>query len=99
MRIIDADLLIQKINGIGYVPVCVDCVTKHEITEIVEQQPTAYDVNNVVEQLEECQERYDDIAFSEMNENGHTLDFEYAKGKKEGMKEAIEIVKAGGINE
>ena len=44
------------------------------------------------EKLGEIQERYDDVAFAEMNENGHTLDFEYAKGKKDGVSESIEIV-------
>jgi hypothetical protein len=46
-----------------------------------------------VEKLEECNERYDDVAFMEMNTNGHTLDFEYARGKKDGVQEAINIVK------
>ena len=47
---------------------------------------------DIVERLEESQERYDDVAFAEMNENGQTLDFEYANGKKDGVSEAIEIV-------
>ena len=50
-------------------------------------------VERIVERLEECEERYDDVALSEMNENGHTLDFEYAKGKKYGVEEAIKIAK------
>ena len=48
---------------------------------------------NILEKLEESQERYDDVAFMEMNTNGHTLDFEYAHGKKDGVQEAINIVK------
>lgn len=44
------------------------------------------------EKLEESQERYDDVSFAEMNENGHTLDFEYANGKKDGVSESIGIV-------
>lgn len=31
------DELVEKINHIGYVPVCVDCITKHQIIEIAEQ--------------------------------------------------------------
>ena len=46
----------------------------------------------ILERLEQCQERYDDIAFAEMNENGHTIDFEYANGKKDSMDEAEKIV-------
>ena len=50
-------------------------------------------IENIIEKLEESQERYDDVAFMEMSNNGHTLDFEYANGKKDAMNEAIEIVK------
>jgi hypothetical protein len=64
-----------------------------DINEIINIQPIAFDVANIVEKLEEIQERYDDIAFMEMNTNGHTLDFEYAHGKKDGVQEAINIVK------
>lgn len=49
-------------------------------------------INKLIERLEECQERYEDVAFAEMNENGQTLDFEYAHGKKDGVSEAIDIV-------
>ena len=51
MRLIDADLLSNKINSIGYVPVCTDCMTKHNILEIIDEQPTAYDVDKVSEQI------------------------------------------------
>ena len=46
----------------------------------------------IIERLRDSGERYEDIAFAEMNENGQTLDFEYAHGKKDAMLEAIEIV-------
>ena len=46
----------------------------------------------ILERLDESQKIYDDIAFVEMNENGHTLDSEYARGEKDSMDEAIEIV-------
>ena len=52
MRLIDADELINKIISIDYVPVCVDCMTKHRIKEIIEKQPTAYDLNNMQKQIE-----------------------------------------------
>ena len=78
-----------------------------EIVDLIKNQPTLDEkeiirkaFERVVERLEECEQRYDDVAFAEMNENGHTLDFEYAKGKKNGVDEAIEIVKEEcGINE
>ena len=31
MRLIDADRLSDVINNIDYVPVCIDCYTKHEL--------------------------------------------------------------------
>lgn len=40
-RLIDADLLSNKINHIGYVPACVDCMTKHSVLEIIDAQPAA----------------------------------------------------------
>ena len=34
-----------------------------------------------------------------MHENGHTLDFENENGRIKGLKEAIEIVKQGGVDD
>lgn len=31
------DDVVEEINQIGYVPVCVDCMTKHQIIEIAER--------------------------------------------------------------
>ena len=39
MRLIDADRLSDVINNIDYVPVCIDCYTKHEILELIDEQP------------------------------------------------------------
>ena len=36
----------------------------------------------LIERLEESEERYDDVSFAQLNEFGHTLDYEYAKGKR-----------------
>lgn len=48
-------------------------------------------IKKLIERLEESKERYDDVAFFEMNTNGHTLDFEYSHGKEDGVSEAIGI--------
>ena len=66
-------------------------LTRHEDKIIATN--TRKPMDNIVEKLEESQERYDDVAFMEMSTNGHTLDFEYAHGKKDGVQEAINIVK------
>lgn len=49
-------------------------------------------IEKILERLEECQDRYEDVAYYESLENGHTLDYEYSNGKKDGIAEAIEIV-------
>ena len=49
-------------------------------------------MEKLIGRLEEIKERYDDVAFMEMNTNGHTLDFEYANGKKDGVAESISII-------
>lgn len=46
----------------------------------------------ILEKLEELRETYNEMAFVEMNTNGHTLDFEYAKGKKDVMLDVKKIV-------
>ena len=46
----------------------------------------------ILGRLEELRETYDEMAFIEMNTNGHTLDFEYAKGKKDVMLDVKKIV-------
>lgn len=46
----------------------------------------------IMDRLEELRETYDEMAFIEMNTNGHTLDFEYAKGKKDVMLDVKKIV-------
>lgn len=46
----------------------------------------------ILDRLEELRKTYDEMAFIEMNTNGHTLDFEYAKGKKDVMFDVKQIV-------
>ncbi len=48
-------------------------------------------IEKLIGRLEEAMERYEDVSFFEMNTNGHTLDFEYSNGKKDGVNESIEI--------
>lgn len=57
MRLIDADKLIENINEIykGYMTDESGCVP-YDFERIVDEQPTAYDIDKVVEELEsiEC---------------------------------------------
>lgn len=58
----------------------------------IEDAPTAYDVDKVVEKLEEAKNKDTEIALDEAQKERC---FWYAQG----MNRAIEIVKGGGVNE
>lgn len=67
--------------------------------ENIQHWNTRKPMQNIVERLEECYERYEDLEYYEHLENGRSLDFEYCHGKKDGVNEAIEIVEEeGGMN-
>ena len=68
----------------------------HEALPLVK---TAYSVDKVVEELEDRVNEANNNCLCEMHENGHTLDFENENGRIKGLKEAIEIVKQGGVYE
>ena len=66
----------------------------HEALPLVK---TAYSVDKVVEELEIRVNEANNNCLCEMHENGHTLDFENENGRIKGLKDAIEIVKQGGV--
>lgn len=81
-RLIDADALIKKMNEF-----CGNqrYLIPEQVWEIVETQPTAYDPEKVVAELEKLKS----------NEGfGGTLQKMYADGK---IEKAIEIVRKGGV--
>lgn len=81
MRIIDADSLKEKVS--------------YQTRKIVDQEPTAYDVDKVVEELENELHFYE----NRMSEMGGTDRDVEDWGAIKRLKDAIEIVKAGGKNE
>lgn len=94
MRLIDADTLIKDLSYLytkNHIPV--DMRAKGILTTIMEQ-PTAYDVDKVVAQLEELKSQVpvnrilDDIIKDKPKELGQLIAY----------NKAIEIVKAGGID-
>ena len=93
MRLIDADKLMQDIRN---------TITEQSSTidwlNLINRQPTAYDVDKVVEQLEEEKEiSYAD--FDEyVNEVCPSLDADYDDLYHIGLERAIEIVKCGGVD-
>lgn len=82
MRLIDADKLL--LNATKYK---IGRMSFEELIRCVKEEPTAYDVENVVEQLRERRDAYiyDD-------------EDDYCDGAYNGFDEAIEIVKIGGVD-
>lgn len=82
MRLIDADRLRKKL-------LMMECM--EDVVEIIDNEPTAYDIDKVVEKLEEIPREYNFIANA--FQRGATSGASWMK------KRAIEIVKDGGKNE
>ena len=85
-----ADSMAKKIE------LCIEC------RELLEHQPTAYDVDKVVEELErlkETEQNREDECDEEGNGDAEQIfsDGE-SQGKFRAYLKAIEVVKAGGIN-
>ena len=90
MRLIDADKLVDYFYyGIDDKPI-IDGISDRKIIDIIKNQPTAYHVDKVVEQLEEVKNKDTEIALDEAQKERC---FWYAQG----MNRAIEIVKGGEI--
>ena len=86
MRLIDADKLIEKIDGYtrtNNVELNIAC---KYIIEVVKEQPTAFDVDKVVEQLDEKSQLARPV--------GWVYPYEIIL-----TKDVMKIVKAGGIDE
>lgn len=83
MRLIDADKLKYAIH----------CAYSDdlEILEKIDEQPTAFDVDKVVEQLEKLADEANDKI---LESGGLQL---YYDGYEDAMRTAVEIVKGGGI--
>ena len=52
MRLIDADLLKKNCKCTGKLEDYFKCVSLGELAKVIDKQPTAFDVNEIVEQLE-----------------------------------------------
>lgn len=95
MRLIDADELRKRIckgftqNEPDENPMVDLCECLADFISIIDEQPTAYDVDKVVEQLKNEKEFWSDA-------NAHNK--EIVKQKARSYAYAIEIVKGGGID-
>ena len=89
MNLIDADKLIEEINNLGWR--LYDTLTLKGLSialETIKEQPTAFDVDKVVKQLEELKE-WEDV-------DGKAY---YTMSEKQVINKAIKIVKRGGIDD
>lgn len=90
MRLIDADNIRVSegyhVDGLVYIPM-----------RDIKRQPTAYDVDKVIEQLEEELTNAEEEKRRCILEN--VLQFDFAKGYAMGIYNATEIVKKGGSYE
>jgi hypothetical protein len=79
MRLIDAD----KLESVDFS----ECTDLMEIMNVIDAQPTAYDVDAVVEQLENERKFWD-----------NAYDSNLGKEKARSYEHAIDIVKGGGLD-
>jgi uncharacterized protein YicC (UPF0701 family) len=93
-RLIDADKLKADLEKAISKNEDMDCLDFLRVASVIDAQPTAYDPDKVVEQLEK--RRMD--ALRRLNENRGTA-FGYASERVyNAWNDAIEIVKGGGVD-
>ena len=89
-RLIDADAFLERFEAMCETKT--DSVISMVVRGALADEPTAYEVNKVVEKLEEVKNKDTEIALDEAQKERC---FWYAQG----MNRAIEIVKGGGVDE
>lgn len=83
MRLIDADLLKKNCKCTGELEDYFKCVSLSELAKVIDNQPTDFDVDKVVEQMENRSALARPVGWSKA--------YEIIM-----LKDAIEIVKGGG---
>ena len=89
MRLIDAD----KLESVDFS----ECADSMEIMAIIDAQPTAYDVDKVVERLEDVGQKMSESKSIQKYGKSSPANHRYYKAVS--VKRAIEIVKGGGVDE
>lgn len=92
MGLIDADKILDKLSGMIKIIDDYDAVKK-----AINDMPTTYDVDKVVEQLEKKIQMHECCIEYEKKNGTITEEFQQRKAV-EVLKGAIEIVKGGGVN-
>ena len=88
MRLIDADALKKDLKSVTLSNGTL--VNTNAVLYLLEEYPTAYDVDKIVEQLEDRK--------SLMMETLKISEADIDRGRIYGMEKAIEIVKGGGVD-
>lgn len=96
MRLIDADVLIEILKNPTTFETKLE-VTLQDFENLVEDMPTAYDVEKVVAELEEEKEISCADFTKYVNEYNPCLDDEYDDFFHKGLERAIAIIGKGGV--
>lgn len=96
MRLIDADALKKDLKSVTLSNGTL--VNTNAVLYLLEEYPTAYDVDKVVEKLEKRIQTHERCIEYEKKNGTITEEFQQRKAV-EVLKEAIEIVKGGGMND
>ena len=91
MRMIDADKMLERLE-VWNTSDNTDKALYNFVWNRIAEQPTAYDVNKVIEQLENEASRCASFFCDDYRDD-------YERGKFEAYNEAVEIVKRGGVEE
>lgn len=91
MRLIDADALVERINALY--EWCEDerKIGLEQAMCIIHEQPTAYDIDKIAEELALARERWNTEFMSSLDT--------YDIGRSRGYDDAIYIVRRGGVDE
>ena len=96
MRLIDADVLKLELRK-HQIESLIEHSEEKNVFDVINEQPTAFDREKVVAELEEERE-YSYADFEEyVNEKSPCLDAEYDDYFHRGLERAIKLVKRGGV--
>ena len=87
MRLIDADLLKKNCKCTGQFEDYFKCVSLSELAKVIDNQPTAFDVDKVISELKRDKFVESECILSDVHQ-----------GYSAGLSRAIEIVEGGGVD-
>lgn len=102
MSLIDADELKKELYQQWFMDILLTQRNSEDmfyaLAQKIDEQPTTYDVDKVVEQLEKRMQTHERCIEYEKKNGTITEEFQQRKAV-EVLKDAIEIVKGGGVND